>query len=330
MTYTKLGTADLTVSRVCFGTLWIGGVEEQDALGALERGYELGITFIDTAEGYGQGSAEKTVGKFLRGKRDGVMVATKCGLDWGQFEGQAPRGTEHHVNMVGARSDTMFRNSHPDYVRLAIDASLQRLATDYIDLYQIHYPDSTIPFADTIGALQQARDAGKVRYFGVSNFSVEQLRDWRAAGPLHSLQPMYNMLSRDIEAEILPYCRSNGIGVLAYSTIAHGLLTGKFTKDTTFPDGDMRPATRFFKGDAFVRNLAIVARLREIADAKQISLGQLAIAWVLAQPGLTSALVAAKSPSQVEENAVAGEVELAPDELAQIARIVESSGGSRA
>ena len=322
MDYIKLGSTDLEVSRICFGTLWIGGVEENNAIASINRAIDLGVNFIDTAEGYGEGRAEKTVARAIAGKRDKCVIATKCGLYWGQFAGKVPQPTENHINMMGQRSEDRFRNSHPAYIELAIEGSLQRLGTDYIDLYQIHYPDSSVPWEDTIGALQKAQTAGKIRYFGVSNFTQQQTQAWLRKGPMHSLQPLYNMFEREIEQDLLPFCREHNIAVLPYSSLAHGLLTGKFHEDWHFGEGDFRGQTRVFKGDNFKRNLAVVEKLKEMAAAKGVTMAQLALAWVITQPGVASALAAAKSPAQVEDNVRAIECDLDHADMARVEQIL--------
>ena len=327
MEYARLGKTELEVSRICFGTLWIGGVDEADAIASLDRALEEGINFIDASDGYGGGRSEQIIGKALTGKRDKWVVATKCGLDNGQFKDKIPRGTDNHVNMMGMRSDTTFRNSRPDWLAMALEASLKRLGTDYVDLYQIHYPDSHTRWADTIGAMEKARDQGKVRYWGVSNFDAEQVRGWVEAGALHSLQPLYNMLDREIEGEILPFCREHDIAVLPYSTLAHGLLTGKFSKSSTFGEKDFRVKTKFFAGGSFERNLAVVEKLKGVAADKGVTMAQLAIAWSLAQPGITSALVAAKSPAQVDDNVGAVAVSLGAEDLIRIKDILGEQRG---
>jgi aryl-alcohol dehydrogenase-like predicted oxidoreductase len=305
------------VSKICFGTLWIGGIEEPEALASLNRAYDLGVTFFDTAEGYLGGDAERFVGAMAKGRRDKVIIATKGGLDSGQHGEVVPRSGEFHVNMAGEPSTTTRRNSSPAYLRAAIDGSLKRLGTDYIDLYQIHYPDSTTPFAETITALQTVQREGKVRYFGVSNFVTGQLREWMAAGPLHSVQPCYHLFQRDIEADLLPFCTSRGVAVVTYSTLAHGLLTGKFQPGWRFPDSDFRSHLPIFAQPGFDRRIRVVEKLADFAREKGMSCSQLAIAWVLAH-GITSAIVSAKSVGQVESNVPAAEMTLGREDLIMI------------
>jgi aryl-alcohol dehydrogenase-like predicted oxidoreductase len=319
---TTLGRTDLRVSRICFGTLWIGGFDEAQAIGAIHRALELGVTFFDTAEGYGGGKNEEVLGRALAGRRQEVVIATKGGLDFGQFGDRYPRSTEVHTNMAGKLAPGRFRNSHPAYITASLDGSLKRLGTDYVDLYQIHYPNTTVPFADTLGALVKAQEAGKIRYIGVSNFSLAQLQAWHASGPLHSVQSMYNMFERGLERDVLPWCREQGIGFLPYSSLAHGLLTGKFDESTAFPAGDMRRDLRVFQPEHYARNLGVVAKLRDLAAGMQLTCAQLALAWTAAQPGVTCALAGAKTPAQAADNARAGDVTLSAAQLAAVARLL--------
>jgi aryl-alcohol dehydrogenase-like predicted oxidoreductase len=324
MRYKQLGTTDLRVSGICFGTLWIGGIEENDALASLNRAFDLGVNFFDSADGYLGGLAEKYLGTMAKGRRDKVIIATKGGLDNGQFGDSVPKSTDQHVNMAGERSATTFRNSKPGYLRAAIDASLKRLGTDYIDLYQIHYPDSTTPFAETIGALETAQREGKIRYFGVSNFTTKQLQRWMAAGPLHSVQPCYNLFRREIEVDLLPFCLSREVAVINYSTLAHGLLTDKFRPGVRIPASDFRSHLALFAQPGLDRRIAVVDKLAEFAKTKGLTCGQLSIAWVLAH-GVTSALVAEKKPNQVDENVRATAVVLSKGDLVRIEGIFRES-----
>ena len=319
MKYTILPGTDLNISRVALGTLFIGGVDETEAVSAIHYSLDQGVNMIDTAEGYGRGNTEEMIGRAIAGRRDKVIIATKGGLDWGQHADKAPRSTEQHISMAGKRVDS-FRNSNPAWITASIDSSLRRLKTDYIDLYQIHYPNTTTPWEDTIAALEKAKAAGKIRYYGLSNFSVQQMQEWLKHGPIYSMQPPYNMLDRGIEEEILPFCRKSGIGILTYGSLGHGLLSGKFNIET-HPQ-DSRKELKVFKGDAYAKNIAIVDKLKGFALSKEITIAQLAIAWVLAQPGITSALVGAKRPDQVKDNVKAAECFLSTEDLEHISTIL--------
>jgi aryl-alcohol dehydrogenase-like predicted oxidoreductase len=216
----------------------------------------------------------------------------------------------------------------------AVEASLKRLKTDYIDLYQVHWPDYHTPFEITMRAMDDLVKSGKVRFIGVSNFTIKQMKACKMIRPIHSLQSPYNMLMRDVEKDLLPFCRRNRVGVVAYGPLAYGLLTGKFTKDTTFPKSDWRSGALFpdpgdwqrhidlFHGKQFRRNLKIVERLKKIANRLEKSLGQLAIAWVLSNPAVTSAIVGAKRPSQLEENVGGTDFKLTKKDLSEIDEIL--------
>ncbi|MFC2172104.1 aldo/keto reductase, partial [Acidobacteriota bacterium] len=206
------------------------------------------------------------------------------------------------------------------------EASLGRLGTEPIDIYQCHFPDDAIHAEETMGALIKLSEQGKIRAIGVSNFSAEQMAKFNAISPIHSDQPHYSLLNRDIEAEVLPYCRENGIAVLTHSTMERGLLTGKISKDQTFPEGDHRANQVWFQPPNRARALDAAEKIRPIAEAHNATLGQLSVAWIIAQPGVTSAIVGARNPGQVEENARAFEISLSDDEIQEIRRIFETLG----
>lgn len=297
MEYTLLDGTGVRVSRVALGTwaiggwLW-GGTDVGDAIRAIHEALDLGITTVDTAAVYGFGLAEEIVARALQEKRvprDQVVIATKCGMEWDERE-------------------NVWRNSRPERIRREIEDSLRRLKTDYIDLYQVHWPDPNTPIEETAGVLAELQRQGKIRAIGVSNYSVEQMERWRQVAPLHSSQPPYNLLDRRIEADVLPYCREHGIAVLAYSPLARGLLTGKFTEETAkFPPGDSRAQEARFTGEELRRNLRRVEKLKELARELGKTVAQLAVRWVLDQPGVTVALWGARRPGQIAEAAgVAG------------------------
>ncbi|MFW5688811.1 MAG: aldo/keto reductase, partial [Spirochaetota bacterium] len=225
MDYRTLGTTDLKVSAVCIGTWAIGGdfwgdVDDQNSINAIHAGLDHGANFIDTAPAYGAGHSEEVVGRALKGRRDKVVLATKVGV---------------------RRTKTQFiHDLSPESIREEIDDSLRRLDVDVIDLYQIHWPDNKTPFEDVMAVLTKAQEAGKFRYLGVSNFSVEQLEDIRQYGEIVSLQPHYSLLKRDIEGTIVDYCVDNSIGIINYGTLAGGILTGKFKELPDLPEGDNR------------------------------------------------------------------------------------------
>jgi len=325
MEYRKLGKSGLELPVISFGA-WVtggwmwGGADDRESIRAIDRAIDQGITCIDTAPVYGMGHSEKVVGKAIANKREKVVVATKCGLRWDLAEGERFFETTDNTG----QPCTLYRNLKPHSIEYECEASLNRLGTDYIDLYQCHWPDSTTAVDDTVAALVKLRDQGKIREFGISNFCAKQTRKAAKAGPVVSNQLKYNALERGIEAEILPACRELGIGVLAYSPIAQGLLTGKVTADRSFQEGDARNGKPLFSAGNREKVNALLAEVQPIADLHCCSLGQLFIAWLVAQPGVVSALVGARTEAQTTENAQAAEVHLSRKELKSIRELLNN------
>jgi aryl-alcohol dehydrogenase-like predicted oxidoreductase len=303
-----LGATELRVSRIAFGTWQLGGdwgtFDEDTAIAAIRHARDLGINFFDTAQAYGFGASERMLGKALRKEittdRDSVVIATKGGV------------------LPGGRG----RDASAAYLRQGVEESLRALDVETIDLYQVHWPDVNVSAAETAGALQELVDAGKIRYVGVSNYDAEQMAEFAAIRPVDTLQPPYHLFRRGIEAETLPYTIEHNIGVLAYSPLASGLLTGRFDENTTFEVSDWRGKATAFTGDALKRNLVVVRNLEEFAKAREISVSQLAIAWVLAQPGVHVAIVGARSSANIAASAAAADIELTNEDLAEIEAIV--------
>lgn len=308
MKTTTLGRSGLQVSRIAFGTWSFGGdwgsVDVDAAQQAIRYARELGVNFFDTAQGYGNGSAEEILGDALRSEldanRDGIVIATKGGID---------PGTERS------------RDSGREFLRTGVESSLRAMKIDHIDLYQVHWPDPQTPFEDTAGYLQELVDEGKIRHVGVSNFDEQQMAAFDRTRPVETLQPPYHLFRRSAEAEIWPYVQANNIGVLVYSPLGSGLLTGSMTPDTTFDDDDWRSQASAFRGEAFETNLRVVDELKEFAASKGIEVSQLAIAWVLAQPEVDVAIVGARSRRNIERSLAADDVELTADDLAKIDQI---------
>jgi aryl-alcohol dehydrogenase-like predicted oxidoreductase len=313
METTTLGRSGLTVSRIAFGTWQLGGdwggFDEDAAIAAIRRARELGVNFFDTAQAYGFGASERLLGKALRDEltsdRDALVIATKGAL----------RRTDAGV----------VRDASPDWLRKGVDASLTALGIDHIDLYQVHWPDVKVPAAETAGALAELVAAGKIGHVGVSNYSPAQMSEFARTLPVETLQPPYHLFRRDIEASTLPYTRANNIGVLVYGPLAHGLLTGTLTERTTFADGDWRGRSPVFTGDTYRGNLATVRALAKLAANKGITVGQLAIAWTLANPDVHVAIVGARSTHHIEDSLAAADITLRHAELAAIEKIMTTA-----
>jgi len=310
----KLGYSDLHLSTVGFGTWAAGGPdwkagwgpqEDGDSVAAIHRALDLGVNWIDTAAVYGLGHSEVVVGKALKGLKQRPIIATKCG-----------RIQDATGNLSGDLKRASVLNE--------CDASLKRLGIDTIDLYQMHWPEPDADIEEGWSAMAELVKAGKVRYIGVSNFSVAQMKRALAIHPIASSQPPYSMLRRDIEAEALPFSAANGIGVVAYSPMQTGLLTGTFSHErlAALAKNDWRHNSPRFKEPQFSATLAKVDELKKIAARLQISMAQLAIAWVLRRPELTSAIVGARKPQQIEETASGGDVVLSADDIAEIGKVL--------
>ena len=318
-----LGTASsLDVSALGLGCMgmseFYGTRDEDEATATIHRALDLGVTFLDTADMYGPFTNEQLVGKAIQGRRDGVQLATKFGNE------RLPDGTRVGIN------------GNPEYVRSACDASLQRLGVDHLDLYYQHRVDKSVPIEDTVGAMGELVEAGKVRHLGLSEASADTVRRAHATHPITALQTEYSLFTRDLEDEILPVLVELGIGLVPYSPLGRGLLTGAIAQGT-LEEGDSRGSGRFprFEGEALEANLALVAKVKELADAKDCTPGQLALAWVLAQ-GTVHGLGVAPIPGTkrvryLEENAAAADVELSTDDLDALASAVprDSVTGAR-
>jgi aryl-alcohol dehydrogenase-like predicted oxidoreductase len=306
----KLGYTNLHLTTVGLGTWAIGGPwkwgwgaqDDAESIDAIQRALGVGVNWIDTAAVYGMGHSEEVVGRAIAGRRDEVIVATKCGLVWDEGS------TEAYGQLTAAS------------VRREVEASLRRLDVDVIDLYQIHWPRPDEDIEEAWGTIADLVREGKVRYGGVSNFSVEQLKRVQPIHPVASLQPPYSMLERGVEEELLPYCAANDIGVVAYSPMQAGLLTGKYTRERIagLPDDDWRKGSSHFSEPAISATLALIERLRPIAERNGRTLAQLAIAWVLRRPEVTAAIVGARRPSQIEETAPAGDWVLSQEDTAEV------------
>jgi len=313
----KLGWTDLNLSIIGLGTWAIGGGEwkfswgpqdDRESISAIQRALKLGINWIDTAAVYGLGHSEEIVGKAIRGLHKKPIIATKCERVW---------------DKDGNISGRLKKKS----IRSEIEASLKRLKIEVIDLYQIHWPEPDEDIEEAWTTLGDLIKEGKIRYGGISNFNLQQLKRVQPIRPVASLQPPYSMLERGIEKKILPYCSANNIGVLTYSPMQKGLLTGKFSRERVknLPKDDHRRRDPRFQEPELSANLKLVENLRSIAEKRGKTVAQLAIAWVLRRPEVTAAIVGARRPSQIEETVVAGDWMLSKEDIAAIDVLLEKS-----
>jgi len=304
MQYRKIENTGLNISTVGLGTWamgddFFGKIDDDQSINAIHAAIDHGINFIDTAPAYGAGHSEKIVGKAIEGKRDQVTIATKVGV----------KRTE----------DDFIHTLKPGRIYKEIDDSLHRLKVDTIDLYQIHWPDPDTPLEDTVDALVKVKEQGKFRYLGVSNFSADLLEKIRSLTEVVTLQPHYSLLRRDIEAEVLPYCIKNAIGILSYGTLAGGILTGKFKDIPDFKEGDHRDRFyNYFHEPLWSHIQDFLSTLKRIAKENDKSMAQVVINWTIHRPGITCALVGAKSPSQAKSNAEGANWRLSAEEIQTI------------
>lgn len=311
MQYTQLGKRGPRVSRIAFGNWSAGGdwghVDRSMAIAATREALDLGITLFDTARAYGFGAAEELLGGALRPEiraaRESIVIATKGGLR--------------------SSNGLTVRDSSPAALRRDLEASLRALGTDYVDIYQVHWPDASTPIEAVAETLDAFVGEGRVRYVGVSNYDTAQMAAFQRVRPVDTLQPPYHVFRRDIEAEILPFACENGIGVLIYGPLAHGLLSGRMTEDTTFAHDDWRSKSDLFAGEAFMRNLGVVRDLTEFAWNRNTTVAQLAIAWTLANAAVDVAIVGSRSPLQIRQTAPAADLLLSAEEMHEIELILD-------
>src|SRR5689334_4958606 len=297
-------TSPLTVSALGLGCMgmseFYGATDEATGIETIHRALDLGVSFLDTADMYGPFTNEQLVGKAIKDRRDEVQLATKFGNE------RLPDGTRVGIN------------GKPEYVRAACDASLQRLGVDHIDLYYQHRVDKTVPIEETVGAMGELVAQGKVRHLGVSEASPRTTRRAHAVHPITALQTEYSLWNRDPEAEVLPTVRELGIGFVAYSPLGRGFLSGRIRSVDDLAPDDFRRNDPRFKGQNFERNLQLVDRVHEIAAEKDVTPGQLALAWVLAQGEDIVPIPGTKRVAYLEENAAASEIELTREDLERI------------
>lgn len=312
----QLGNSDLQITPIGFGAWALGGggwqygwgpQDDNESTGAIQRALDLGINWIDTAPIYGLGRSETVVGRAIKGRATRPYIFTKCAMTWDD-------------------NKKIIMNLKADSVRREVEASLRRLDVDVIDLYQIHWPNPDPDIEEGWSMMAKLKEEGKVRYIGVSNFNVAQLERAGKIAPVTSLQPPYSILERYIEKEILPYTKEHNIGVIGYSPMKSGLLTGKMTREriAAMPDDDWRRNSRDFQDPRLTKNLALVELLREIAARHGRSPAEAAIAWTLNNPAITAAIVGARNSQQVEGFIGAMTFRLAADEVAEIENFMKS------
>ncbi len=320
MQYRKLSNSNLELSVITFGAwaaggwMW-GGTERKDAINAIRESYHAGVTSIDTAPAYGQGLSEEIVGEALMGiPRDKVQIITKYGLRW-----DLKKGEFHFKSKDNEGKDIdMYKYSGREGIIQECENSLRRLKTDYIDLYQIHWADSTTPISETMETIAHLIKQGKVRHAGVCNYNVAQMKEAEKSITIISNQVPYSMVKREIEKEVVPNCIENNKAILAYSPLERGLLTGKIKPGYKFEEGDHRANLFYFSDENIRRTNSCLDKIKPIAETKGITLSQLVLAWTLAQPGITIALVGARNADQALTNAKAGDISLTDDELKTI------------
>lgn len=322
MKYNQIGDSDLKVSEITFGAwaaggwMW-GGNESKDAIAGIKAGYDLGVTSIDTAPIYGMGVSEEIVGEAIKDiPRDKVQILTKYGMRWDakldtpDFKTKDNDGNEVEIHRYASKESIIKE----------CEDSLRRLGTDYIDLYQIHWPDKTTPINESMEAVSRLIEQGKVRYAGVCNYTAELMKEAEQTLGIVSNQVPYSMVKREIEAEVVPYCIENNKSILAYSPLERGLLTGKMKPGHEFSAGDHRKSIYFYNDENLKRTGAFLDKLRPLAEEKGATLAQLVLRWTLEQPGITITLVGARNASQATQNAKTGDISLTADEVAFISQ----------
>lgn len=320
MKYHPIGHSNLQASAVMLGT-WAtggfqwGGTDKDESIRAIQTAIDEGINAIDTAPVYGFGESEIRVGKAIRGRRDRVILATKCGVVWHTDSGKFFYSADEKGQTTDGSGRKVFRYLHPQSIRYEIEQSLRRLDTDYIDLYQVHWMDDLTPPEQVMQTLLALKKEGKIRAIGLSNATVDHLRQYSEYGTIDSDQERYSLFDRTVESRNIPYCAGQGMAFIAYSPLFHGLLTGKFKADTHFEPGDFR-ATRLRFAPAYIEQVNImISHLSQLRETYSTTAGALVLAYMLSRPGCTHVVVGARKPAQATENAQAGRLCLSATEL---------------
>lgn len=313
MEYVTIPRTQMNISRVALGTwaiggwMW-GGTDQRESIRTIHAALDKEISLIDTAPAYGFGVSEETVGKAIqeRGCREKVFIATKVGLQW--------------------HDGSIARNSSPARIRQEVQDSLRRLRTDYIDIYQVHWPDPAVPIEETARTMQELRKEGLIRAIGVSNYSRKEMERFQSVAELHTVQPPYNLFERQSESDVLPYAREKNLGVFAYGPLCRGLLTGKMRQDTKFTGDDLRKSDPKFQAPRYAQYLKAVQQLDDLAQEKYGKrVMDLAVRWVLDQPGTSAALWGARHPAQLEAVTNAMDWKLDAQALAAVERILRET-----
>jgi aryl-alcohol dehydrogenase-like predicted oxidoreductase len=305
MRFTTLKKTDMSITVIGIGTNKVGGhnyykdLSETEGKNFVKEAIALGVNFIDTADVYGHGRSEELIGEVLReidARREELIIATKGGNEWDD-------------------NGNVRKNNRPEYLRRALEASLKRLGTDYVDLYYLHFPDGETPIAESVGELSRLKEEGKIRAIGVSNLNLDQLKEADRTCPISALQSGYNLFDRRVEADLLPYCAANDISFIPYFPLASGLLSGKYKKTD--------PAPKRWSQDEFEKKIAATEKLKEIAEAKGTNLPNLALAWLLAQNGVDAVIPGGRRPEHIQGTVKAADVKLTPEDLSAIRAVVE-------
>ncbi len=316
MEYRRLGKSELSVSVIGLGTWPLGEkgwgpIDETKAIAVIHKAIDCGINLIDTAPVYGNGRSEEIVGKAIKACRQRVIIATKCGI---------------HL-----RGDGFVNDLKPKSIRRELESSLKRMGIEVIDLYQCHWPDPNTPIEDTMGEMLKMKSEGKIRYIGVSNFDTSLLQRAQKAVPVVSNQVQYSLVNREIERRLLPFCKKQGVGILAYGPLGGGILSGKYKQKPIFKRGDVRSFLyTYYEEPYWSRVQSLLKELEQISRRYGKPISQVAINWARQQPGISSALVGGRSPKQAEANAAAGTWQLSAKDLASIKKALSRTFGDGA